>query len=791
MIKHNIIIAFRNFKRNKTSFLINLIGLSTGLACVLLIYLWVNNEMSMDKFHENDERLFQVVQHYHRDAGIRTRDITPADFAKTIKEAMPEVEFATHVNNQYYFVEPGKLSNEGKDVKAKAIFAGKDYFNIFSFPLLEGNKDQVLVDKKAIVISESLANTLFNSTKNIVGQTLKWEHDVFEEEFLISGVFKDLPSNSTEKFDIILNYEIGLDQYEEGRMWWTDSAKTFFTVKKGADISQLDKKLTTVLHSKPHRDNCSMVAQQYSSRYLYGNYQNGEQTGGRISYVKLFSLIALFLLIIACVNFMNLSTAKASTRMREVGVRKTNGATRQSLIFQFLSESIIIVGLSSLFSILLILMLLPQFNEITGKALDLNIGRNAILSIVGIVLTTGLIAGSYPAFYLSGFQPAKVLKGKLNVSFGEKWVRQGLVVFQFALSVIFIVGFLIINQQINFIQKKQLGFDKDNIICFTSKGKASENLDVFLNQLKRIPEVKSVTNIEGGGFVGNKNHGTAPTWEGVPVTHRMMVPRPHVGYDYFKTLGVELIEGRTFSKEFSNEEDNVIINEAAAELIGYENPVGKYLNRGPDYKIQIIGVVKNFHNESLHNKINPTFVRFMPTGKNIMVKINQGDEIATIQKLKKEYETFHSGFPFEFTFLDDDHQTLYESEIKVAALANYSAGVAILISCLGLFGLAMFTAERRKKEIGIRKVLGSSVFGIVRMLTNDFTKTVITAIFIAIPISFFIAQNWLNNFAYNIGLNGWLFMLPAILVLLVAWGTVGFQTLKAAMVNPVESLQDE
>ncbi len=791
MWKHNIKLTFRNFKRNKTSFLINLIGLSTGLACALLIYLWVNDEMNIDKFHAQDDQLFQVVQNYERTEGIKSRAITPAYFSKEMKAALPEVIYATPTNNEYNFTEPGIISLGEKDVKAMPLFAGEEYFNVFSFPLLQGDKDQVLVDKNAVVISEDLATKVFNTTENVVGKMIRWEHDVFDGEFLISGIFKNLPKNSTEQFDVVLNYEHALDPFEESRIWWSDAARTFFILKEGTDLQQFNKKLTAVLRSKPYRENCSMFAQQFSTRYLHGQYENGEISGGRISYVNLFSLIAIFLLIIACVNFMNLSTARASTRMKEVGVKKTTGASRWNLIAQFLTESILMVGLSFVFSLVLISMFLPQFNEITNKQLDLNISSQTLFSILSIVMLTGLLAGSYPAFYLSGFKPVNVLKGKLNNFFGEKWIRKGLVVFQFAMSLIFIVSFLIINQQINFIQKKQLGYDKSNIVCFTSKGQASNKIESFLDQIKRIPAVENATNIGGGGFMGNKNNGTAPTWDGVPVTQQMMVPRPHVGYDYLKTLGVELIEGRSFSKEFSNEEDNVIINESAAKLIGYENPVGRFLYRGSDYKIQIIGVVKDFHNESLHKKIKPTFIRFEPTGKDIMVKIKPGQEVATIQKLKKSYEEFHAGFPFEFTFLDDEYQNMYESETKVAALANYAAGVAIMVSCLGLFGLAMFTTEQRRKEIGIRKVLGSSVFGIVKMLTSDFTKTVFIAILISIPISFLIAKKWMANFAYGIELSWWLFLIPSLVVLFVAWCTVGMQTVKAASVNPVESLKDE
>ncbi len=790
MWRHNLMLILRTFKRNKTSFFINLIGLSTGLACTLLIYIWVMDELGVDKFHEKDANLYQVVQNFDRKRGMTTRPITPAYFGKMIQEEIPEVEYATAINHEYNFTDDGILSVGTKEVKAKPLFASKEYFNVFSFPLLEGDKHQVLNDKGSLVISERLAKTIFGSTKSSIGQLIKWEHDVFEGEYLVSGVFKNVPTNSTLQFDVVFNYELALDPYEESRDWSSDAARTFVVLKEGADLDLINKKMTDILHSKPYRGICSIFVQQFSSRYMYGEYENGKVAGGRIAYIKLFGLIAIFLLIIACVNFMNLSTARASTRMKEVGVRKTTGASRGSLIRQFLGESIVMVSISSLVAISLIYLFLPQFNTITEKQLSLNIGKEALLSILGIVLLTGIIAGSYPAFYLSSFNPAKVLKGKLESSFGEKWIRKGLVVFQFSLSVIFVIGFLIINRQIDFIQEKQLGYEKSNIVNFVSKGKGSTDINSFMLELKNVPGVLHATNIEGGSFIGNKNFGTAPKWEGADPNVRFRVPRPHVGYDYIETLGVEIKEGRSFSREYTDEDSKVVVNEAAVALMGLENPLGSILRRG-ETELQIIGVVKDFHNESLHKKISPTFIRFVPDGRNIMVKIKEGDELATIERLKKAYENFHNGFPFEFSFLDEDYQKMYTSENRIASLSNYFAGIAIIVSCLGLFGLAMFTTERRKKEIGIRKVLGASVLGIVRILTSDFTKTVVIAILISLPLSYWVAKNWLMSFAYAIGLSWTMFFVPAVVVLVIAWCTVGVQTFKAALANPVHSLKDE
>ncbi len=789
MLKNNLIFTLRKFNRNKTSFLINLIGLSTGLACTLLIYLWIHEETSMDKFHENDAQLYQVVQNYDRKDGIRTRDITPAYFAKNLKETLPEVEYATPVNNEYTFQEAGILKVDDKGVKGKAIFAGNDFFKVFSFPLSQGNIDAALADKNGVVLSASLAQKLFDTKENVVGKTIEWEHDVFQGVYQVSGVFDDIPSSSTLQFDLVMNFELALDPYEEARIWWSDPAKTFFTLKEGTDLSSMDEKLTQILHAQPYRENCRLFAQPFSDRYLYGQYENGQVAGGRIAYVKLFSLIALFILIIACFNFMNLSTARASNRMKEVGVKKATGATRGILITQFLGESIVMVTLSAIIALLLISAVLPQFNTITGRALDLAISWQEAGVFLGIILATGLIAGSYPAFYLSSFEPVAVLKGKLNTSWGEKWIRKGLVTFQFTLSVLFIVGFVIINQQIAFIQEQNLGYNKDNVITFVSMGKGSEEVEAYMARLRQTPGVLSATNIYGGNFIGNRNFGTAPTPEGKEGIEAL-VPRPHVGLGYLETLGIELIEGRSFSAEFANEEDKVILNEAAVKMVGYDNPVGKYLKRGPDYRIEIIGVVKDYHTESMHEVLKPSFIRYLPDGKNIMVKVRAGEEKATLAALKTSYEAAHPGFPFQYSYLDKDYQRLYETENRISMLSNYFAGIAIIISCLGLLGLAVFTAEQRRKEIGIRKVLGSSVLGIVKMLTSDFTKTVFVAIVIALPLSYWLADYWLTSFAYRMELQWGLFLAIGLAVLAIAWLTVGIQTMRAAQINPVECLRE-
>ena len=518
--------------------------------------------------------------------------------------------------------------------------------------------------------------------------------------------------------------------------------------------------------------------------------ENGVQQGGRIEYVRLFSIIAIFILIIACINFMNLSTAQASRRMKEVGIKKSVGAGRKALIFQYLAESVLVTILSLFMAIIIVTLLLPQFNGITGKQLTLNFDLNLILPVLGITLITGLFAGSYPAVYLSGFNPVMILKGKLNSSFGELWVRKRLVVFQFALSVILIVGVLVVYKQIEFVQTKNLGYDNNNIICLPLEGKIAENLETSLSEIKNIPGIVNASSTLHT-LMGTYSTTSSLNWTGKTPEGDISFEDIEVNYDMIETLGIEIIAGRSFSRNFSNEETRIIFNETAIATMGLQDPVGKVVELFGQNR-EIIGVVKDFHFESLHNDIKPLFFILNPNAARIITaKIQAGRERETIERLQKFYEAYNPGFPLEYTFLDEEYQAQYASEQRVSTLSRYFAGLAIIISCLGLFGLAAFTAQRRLKEIGIRKILGSTDFGVVRLLSGDFTKIVLIAIVIALPVSYLIARKWLNEFAFRIDLEWWYFITAGLIALLIAWFTVGLQTVRAARMNPVQSLKEE
>lgn len=802
MIRHLLTLTFRNYARHKISFLVNLTSLSVGIAAVLFIYLWVADEQRVDKFFDNDTRLYQVMNNMTFSQDIQTFDVTPIPLAPALAEEMPEVEYAVSVNDFFSWgSREGILSNSEKHIKATGMHAGQDYFHIFSYPLLAGSKASVLADKNGIVISDRLAEMLFSSAEASMGQMLEWEHPDFKGAFQVAGVFQAPTTHTTAQFDVIFPLDVLLENDRWAGEWTGCYAQTYLLLKAGTDIDQFNQKIAHFQQTKNERlDQFELFAQRYSDRYLNGNYENGQIAGGRISYVKLFSMVGLFILLIACINFMNLSTARASLKLKEIGVKKTIGATRKALIVQFLADALIVSFLAFQVAWVVVSLFLPFLNELTGKQMELQIDFEQGLVIGGIILFTGLLAGSYPAFYLSGFTPQTVLKGKLNKETGVSWVRRGLVVFQFAISAIFIVGLLVVNEQIEFTQTKNLGYDRDNIISFRWKGdlysewavreqgKSNQQFETFMQQMKETSGVVNAASMTGS-IVNHMYGQSGISWTGDESERDFLFQSPVIGPGMIETLDIELLAGRTFSREHPDDVTKVILNEAAVQLMRLEDPIGKTM--GYNGGSEIIGVVKDFHYGSLRQSVDPLFFRYEPNGRDILVKIKGGTEKSTMEQLKDLHQEFLPRHPFEFTFMDQDYQALYESENQVATLSNYMAAIAIIISCLGLFGLATFTAERRSKEIGIRRIIGASVMDIMGMLSKDFTKTILVAIAIALPTSFLILRNWLNGFVYKVELQWEFFAAAGLLTLLIAWLTIGFQTFKAASINPIEYLQDE
>ncbi len=785
MFKTNIKIAWRNLVKDKQFTFLNVLGLSAGLACSLLIFLWVNDELKFDRFFENNERLYQLMEKQTTNGVVGISDGSSGPLSEAVALQMPEVAYATPLASPGWFPK-FTLSANDKVIKASGQYAGKDYFNVFSFKLLDGNKDNVLANKNSIVISDELAKKLFGTTENITGKAIRFQQS---EIFYVSGVFEKTPAHSSQQFDFVLTWDYFKTIQDWVTNWDNVGPQNFVLLKKGADVSSFNKKIAGIIAA--HGGNASRVAfaTKYSDVYLHNNVGVNSGSSGRIQYVKMFSLIALFILVIACINFMNLSTAKASRRMKEVGIKKVMGADRKQLILQFLSESVLLTLVAMCFAILMASLFLPVFNGITGKEINLHFDPETISIFAGIILFTGLLAGSYPALYLSKFNPHAILKGKMHSSFTEMISRKGLVVFQFTLSSMLIIAVIIIYQQIQFIQHTDPGYNKDNIVRIDAEGKIQGTEQEFVNELKNIPGVTSAS-YTFNNIVGHTFGDYGLNWEGKNPNESVYFEVFGGGYDFVKTMGMHIVSGRGFSKAFGADTANIILNEAAVRVMNLKNPVGKTVHFY-SHPLQVIGVVKDFHFESMHETIKPSYILLQPHGGKILARISTAHQKETITAIQHLYESYNPGFPFTFNFLDEAYQKQYDSEIRVSVLSKYFAGLAILISSLGLFGLAAFTAQKRRKEIGIRKVIGASVGGITTMLSLDFLKLIFLSLLIAFPISWWLMENWLQGFAYRIPVTPFVFLITGVFIVLITLCTIGFQSVKAAIANPVNSLRAE
>lgn len=802
MLKHHLTLARRNFFKDGQFTFLNLIGLSTGLACAILIYIWRTDELKVDRYNEKDNRLYQVMHNIVTPDGIQTIENTPGLLAATVPKELPEVEYAASVVPPDWFSNKGLISVDEQHIRTRAQFVSRDYFQVFTCNFIEGDKDQLFSGNNHVAISTELSQKLFNSIQT-AGKTIEWNQEGFNGIYTVAGVFENLPANASSRFDMLFNYELFLEKNPKLQKWTNSDPGTFIILKEGSAPAGINEKLTALLKSKKEKATDNLFVQRYSDKYLNNHYENGVPSGGRIQYINLFSFIAVFILLIACINFMNLSTARASKRLKEIGIKKILGANRKTLVLQYLSEALIMSFLSLILAILIVYLFLPAFSLITEKQLSLSFNTNLLLTLLAITLFTGIIAGSYPAFHLSGFNPITAVKGKLATSVGQLITRKGLVIFQFTLSALLIVSFIVIYRQINLIQNKNLGYNRDRILYFEKGMQFSDNkedykpggvyetgLENFLQRIKNIPGVVNASNFRHG--ITNRKGGTSDiVWEGKLTDDQTSFTDIAAGYDFIETLGIQLKEGRSYNRQFGSEKGKVIFNQAAIDQMGIKNPIGKTVKIWGEER-QIIGVTDNFHFESLYQTIKPCFFDFSLNHRvsKIMVKIKAGEEKATIDRISKFYKSY-TGETLDYTFLDSDYQKLYASENRVALLSRYFAGLGIVISCLGLFGLSAFSAQRRKKEIGIRKVIGASTQRISILLSADFLKLVVIAILIAFPLSWWIMDRWLNDFAYRVEIKPEVFIIAGLLMIGITILTISFQSVKAAITNPVNSLRNE
>lgn len=792
MFHHIVLVVWRNALRYKGSFLINLAGLSIGLSVALLIYLWVNDDLAMDKFHQKDASLYQVMRRLtHEEGDVEIFHNNSDLLAPALKAEMPEIEDIVPFSDAEI---KGVLSNHEKRFKVAGRFAGRDFFKIFSYKLLEGTPGTVLRDKYSIVLSDVLARKFFGTTTGLIGRQLSLDQEQYSDTYVVAGVFEQSRFNS-EPFDFVGTYEMYRSRNTMNIHWDSNTVHTYLTLREGTDAAAFDSKIRDFVRNKFEaqygKENLKWIGQlflrRFSDRYLYNTYESGVQSGGRIEYVILFTIIGASILLIACINFMNLATARASRRIKEIGIKKAVGAGRRALALQHLAESLITAALALMCSFVIIAIVLPKFNSISGKQLAATWDFSVISGAIAITLVTGIIAGSYPALYLSGLKPIEVLKGKLNTAFGEIMAKRGLVIFQFCISILLIIAVLIVNQQVEFVQSKNLGYSRNNVITFETEGSLRENINSLLTEIKDIPGVEYASNMSGN-LKGDYGGGGGVEWEGKD--HRIEFAALYVNFDLMEALGLSMAEGRMFSSQFAADSTKVIFNETAIRQMNLKDPIGSKVKLWGQ-EAQIVGIVKDFNFESLYDEVKPFLFRFSSRGENVMIKMKAGRERYVIAAVEKVYGRFNSGIAFNYNFLDDDYATLYATEQRIADLSLYFAGMAIFISTLGLVGLVSFATERRRKEIGVRKVLGASEVGIVLLLSWDFLKLVLLASAIALPFGYIGAKQWLDTFAFKIELQWWYFLLACAASLFVAWITIGSQAFKAARMNPVNSLRSE
>lgn len=783
MLKNYFKITIRNLLKHKGYSFINIAGLALGIACFVLISMWVADELSYDKFHENIDRLYRV------NTVVENNRIIPNSSLKLgreLKLRFPEIEAYTNfIPWARSLVTYGNKSYDESNI----YLVDPEFFTMFSFEFTAGDRSNALPDMYSVVITDETAKKYFGDD-NPIGKRIYSKE--FDRDFTVTAVIKKMPPNSSLQFNIATSIQLMPLQRRES---WEFSGWTYVLLNKNAAEQEFNKKLESFYtnYVNPNWEG-SLKLQNYAAMHLY---ENGE--AGLVKLVYIFSAIAIFLLVIACANFMNLSTAKATKRSLEVGIRKVSGAQRKQLVGQFLGESILTSVLATLFAVIIVELTLPTFNNFAYKSMTFLGGSifNYLLGLSALALFVGIFAGVYPAFVLSSFKPTTVLKGQSTTNGKGSLFRKILTIGQFTISIGLIICTLLVKEQMSFIQEADLGMDRDMVLTLPNNIQLSEKFDAYKSALLNNPDIENVTASATLPFDVNQN--IEVNWEGHMNEEGVGMRYTMIDYDFFSTLGMELVAGRDYSPDFATDSTEAcLINETAAALMGFDDPIGKTIYFGhpafPEDKrnLKVIGVVKDFHFRSLHSAMGPfIFNMHRPWHMNIFVKIKPGHVRKTIADIETINARFAPDYPFTFEFLDDAYNLLYLMEIKISQLFNVFAGLAIIISCLGLFGLAAYTAEQKTKEVGIRKVLGSSVGGIVLMLSKEFIKWVVVANIIAWPVAYLLIDKWLHDFAYKIDIQIGVFLISGFIALAVAVMTVAFQTIKAALANPVDSLKYE
>jgi len=788
MFKNYMKIAIRSLMKNSVYSFINITGLAVGIACSILILLWVRDEVSFDRFHPKLTQLHQVWINAHFDGKINSWTSVPQPLKNALKEEISSIKNAaitewggTHL-----------LTVGDKKMNKRGYFASYEFLEMFQFPLIKGTAESVLDDTYSIVLTESAAKSLFGD-EDPINKIIKIDN---KADVKVTGILKDIPSNSSFEFDYLAPFSLMLATQEWARNsehdWGNNSFQVFVELPEGMSKAQVDTEIKEFLIGKEETDFKRELFLHPMSRWrLFSTFENGKESGGMIDYVNLFSIIAIFILIIACINFMNLATARSEKRAREVGIRKSVGSKRQELIFQFLGESILITLIAFILAIILVQGALPFYNDLVEKQLSIPyLTTDFWIFAISLVLVTGLLSGSYPALYLSSFNVVKVLKGKVQVGKNASTPRKILVVLQFGFSIILIVGTIVVYFQIQHVKNRDLGYDQENLISVQYNNELKDNYGIIKKELLRTGVVDAVTrsnspitNIWSNNFIG---------WPGKSEDLKVIFATISAEYDYTKTMGIKILQGRDFSEDFKSDSSAIIINKAGLDLMGLKDPIGTQLDLWGG-KRELIGVVDNTLMGSPFREVGPMFMIHDPEWiAAVTIRLSKTKDInASLAKVEEVFKQLNPAYPFEYDFADVEFKKKFTTIDMIGKLANLFAFLALLITGLGLFGLAAFTAEQRTKEIGIRKVLGATVTAVVVMISKDFSRLVIVAFVIAAPLAWYALDTFLERYPYRISIPWWTFPLVGGFAFMMAIGIVGMQAFKAAVDNPVKSLRSE
>ena len=795
MLKNYFKIAFRNILKNKVYSFINIAGLAIGLAGFILISILIKNELSFENFNKKADRIYRIVEiQNQKGIGNLNVAVTMGPLSKALKDYFPEIE-----NSARIMPVPSvfcKFGSEGYYEDGLA-FADQSLFNIFSIPFIEGNPKSALNEPNSLVISQSIAKKYFNN-EDPLGKTITVHSVLGASDFTVSGVVKDYPENSHISFTMLGSLKFLENSLPWLKSWGTNSLGTYILFNKGVNYKDVESKFPAFLTSVLPKDSQSglkMYLQSLKDIHLYSSnitYQTYRKSESSISSVYIFSVIAMFILLIACINFMNLATARSTKRIKEIGMRKVLGSSREKLIYQFLGEAVLISFIAFILSILLVEITLPLFKDIfNGRILFTYTGSlTFLLQLAGLTFLVGIISGSYPALFLSKFEPAQSLKGSLPLKARGSSLRKMLVVVQFSIAIALMICTGIVSQQMSFIRNKNLGFNKEHVIYLPIRSKdMQDKISILKTELMKNSNI--INTAAGAGLSGASGSEGEVTVAGTNGQKKLMMRYSYVDPDYIKTMQMKIVEGRNFSSLRSTDSTAaVIINEAAVKKFGWKNPIGKQFEDKPVKTV--IGVVKDYNFFDLHSAIGPLIMSIQPDRFNFLfVRIKSDNIQSTINFIKNTWQSVVPGRPFDYSFLDKYFDEIYRDDQQTGKMFGFFSSLAIFIACLGLFGLASFTVEQRTKEIGVRKVLGASVSGVVLLLSKDFLKLVIAASLIASPVSYYLMTNWLQDFAYKTIISPFIFILVGLIAFGIAFITISFQAIRAATANPVKSLRYE